>query len=145
MRSQVSRTRTFTPAASSASGKSSISVTWISDLSHPKKDSFPDTDVYAFNGRAGELVTVRVMADPPENGMGLKAALTLRDRTVRQAQKATDFSVLPNEVSMVLEQDGAYEVEIHGQKQIFKDLRYSGPYCVTLEAMPESAASFSGK
>ena len=114
------------------------------DLSHPKKDSFPDTDVYTFEGRAGELVTVAVMADPPERGMGLKAALTLRDRTPRQAQNVTDVSVLPNELSLILEQDGTYEVTIHGQRQVFQDLRYSGPYCVTLQGLPETAASLTG-
>lgn len=123
---------------------SRVAVTLCADLSHPKKDSFPDRDVYSFIGRAGELVTVRVMADPPENGMGFKAALTLRDRTVTQSQRASDFSVLPNAVSMILEKDGVYEVEIHGQKQVFQDERYSGPYCVTLEAEPSSADSFKG-
>jgi hypothetical protein len=45
---------------------------------------------------------------------------------------------------MVLVQDGVYEVEIHGQKQVFQNLRYSGPNCVTLEADPDTVASFTG-
>ena len=113
-------------------------------LAHPMKDHFPDRDVYLFQGQAGEMVTVGVMADPPEDGMGLKIALTLKNRTPCQSQIVSDISVLPNEVSMILEQDGIYEIEVHGQKKMFFNQRYSGPYCLTLEAKPCTVASLTG-
>jgi hypothetical protein len=76
--------------------------------------------------------------------VGLKIALTLRDRTPVQSQAVSDISVLPNEVSMVLGRDGIYEIEVHSQQQVFLNRRYSGPYCVVLEAEPESVASLTG-
>lgn len=123
---------------------SRAAATIHADLTHPRRIGFPDRDLFSFSGRAGELVTVRLSADPPQAGMGLKMALTLRDRAPRLSQSATDASVLPNEVSLVLGADGEFEVEVSGQREILQDLRFAGPYTVTLEALPTTASTFAG-
>lgn len=97
-------------------------------------------DEFEFDGEEGELVTVRLEADPREAGVGKFAELRSGDRWVRTA--------LPVEMTIVVPSCGDVEVEVKrsdGEPDDdpgYAPHRYIGPYTLTLEASSAACASF---
>jgi len=103
-----------------------------------------DQDIYKFNGTEGEIVTVRLEADPPEAGWGERATLVLRNVTGGlQLFKRRDTG-LPHEITVTLPFSGEYRVvvgESTGSAILWGE-RYIGDYCVTLQATPDTCQTF---
>lgn len=98
-------------------------------------------DVFLFEGRKGETVTVRVEAEPREAGLGKRLALTLSGNGPRAELRRHDGTVLPNEIAAVLPADGWYTIVIARPDEGTHPARYAGAYRLTLEARPETCAT----
>jgi beta propeller repeat protein len=105
----------------------------------------PDMDVFKFSGTEGESVTVVLESNPPEYGVGQRAVLIIRSlgrglRLFKRLNKA-----LPAEMTVTLPVSGDYHVKVmeaRGRPVIWGK-KYEGDYCVTLEASPETVATFA--
>jgi hypothetical protein len=97
-----------------------------------------DTDVYTFQGRAHEGVTVRLVADA--RGPRNRAMLIVTNIGLAHPHcwvSRMDCSALPNEISLTLPCDGCYLVDVAEQFRGFE-----GPYCVTLLSNGDAASTF---
>lgn len=110
------------------------------------KEWKPDEDVYEFVGTPGEVVTIRLEAEPREDGADKTAVLLLRDtkneKKHYKRQKKNeepqfgmiDDGVLPNEITVALPAAGPYYIAV-------SEGTYGEGYRLTLEARPETCAS----
>lgn len=108
-----------------------------------------DGDVFLFEGRKGETVTVRVEAEPREAGLGKRLSVSLGEHGPRAESRRHDGpdlrrhdgSVLPNEIAAVLPADGWYTIVVARPDEGPHQARYAGAYRLTLEARPETCAT----
>ena len=107
----------------------------------------PAHGTFTFNASAGETVTLRFEADPPQAGLGKFIVMSLKGRAEKskgseapRAVKDDVLSPVPAELTSVVPFTGRFIVDVrHAGGQ---DVRYKGPYRITLEASPEACASF---
>jgi hypothetical protein len=107
----------------------------------------PAHGTFTFHASKGETVTLRFEADPPQAGLGKYIVLDLKGRAGKpkhsdapKTVKDGVLSAIPAELTSVLPFTGEFVVAVkHAGGQ---DLRYKGPYRLTLEASPEACASF---
>ena len=98
----------------------------------------PDIDIFKFSGTKGETVTIMLDADPPGTGSGKRVALILTDKIKGTVLVKLDRSELPNEITAKLPKTGEYLITVAQPLLVVKNKRYSGEYCLTLEARPET-------
>ncbi|MDY6950242.1 MAG: Ig-like domain-containing protein [Thermodesulfobacteriota bacterium] len=103
-----------------------------------------DGDTFEFQGAKGENVTVRLESSPPECGSGKRAVLILRSlgRGFPLFKRLND--ALPLEMTVTLPVTGDYHVKVmeSSGRAVIWGQKYEGDYCVTLEASPETVATF---
>jgi parallel beta-helix repeat protein len=112
--------------------------TICSILGNDPKPSILDIDIFKFRGTKGEIVTVRLEANPQGAGAGKRATLILTDKIKGTVLVKFDLSQLPNEIKAKLPKTGEYLITVAQPLLIAKDKRYSGRYCLTLKARPET-------
>jgi hypothetical protein len=104
----------------------------------------PDMDEFKFTGTEGETVTVTLESNPPEYGVGQRAVLIIRNlgRGLRLFKRLNDE--LPLEMTVTLPMTGDYQVKVLESpgREVIWGQKYKGDYCVTLEASPETVATF---
>ena len=71
-------------------------------------------------------------------GSGKRATLILTDKIKGTVLVKLDRSELPNEIRAKLPKTGAYLITVAQPLLVVKNKRYSGEYCLTLEATPET-------
>lgn len=98
-----------------------------------------DVDTFLFEGRANELVSVRLAADPAGSSRGSRAKLRLYGNGLLK----TDSSALPNSVSARLPVGGTYLVQV--KEDYFRWDKFTGAYCVTLESSSTAWQTFRQK
>ena len=89
---------------------------------------WPDIDVFQFEGKANENVTVRIAANPSGSFSGSSATLVLLGFNLLKI----DASAMPNSVSAKLPKKGSYFVKV--LEDFLKKNKFTGAYCVTLES-----------
>ena len=107
----------------------------------------PAHGTFTFHASKGETVTLRFEADPPQAGLGKYVVMSLKGRADKgksddapKAVKDDVLSAVPAELTSVLPFTGKFTVDVrHAGGQ---DIRYKGPYRITLEASPGACASF---
>jgi hypothetical protein len=112
--------------------------TICSILGNDRKPSIIDQDIFKFNGTKGEIVTVRLEANPSGVGTGKRVTLILSDKIKGTILVRLDRSELPNEITAKLPTSGEYLITVAQTLLISRDKRYSGEYCLTLNARPET-------
>jgi hypothetical protein len=105
-------------------------------LGNDPKPSIPDVDVFKFSGIKGEIVIIRLEANPSGAGAGKRATLILTDKIKGTVLVKLDRSELPNEITAKLPKTGEYLVTVAQPLLVVKAKRYSGEYCLTLKASP---------
>jgi len=111
-------------------------ATLCSILGNDPKPSILDQDIFKFNGVKGELVTIRLNAEPPGAGSGKRASLMLAAKIPGVLFIKIDRSALPNEITAKLPATGEYLITV--AEQLMKLGRYRGAYCLSLEASQET-------
>lgn len=109
-----------------------------SNLGNDPHPLLPDIDIFKFSGIKGETVTIRIEANPPGTGSGKRVALILTDKIKGTVLVKLDRSELPNEITAKLPKTGEYLIAVAQPLLVVKNKRYSGQYCLTLEASPET-------
>ena len=109
-----------------------------SNLGNDPHPLLPDIDIFKFSGTKGETVTIMLDADPPGTGSGKRVALILTDKIKGTVLVKLDRSELPNEITAKLPKTGEYLITVAQPLLVVKNKRYSGEYCLTLEARPET-------
>ncbi|MDY6986568.1 MAG: Kazal-type serine protease inhibitor domain-containing protein [Thermodesulfobacteriota bacterium] len=97
-------------------------------------------DVFRFYGVEGETITLRVEADPPECGVGKKVAFAFSPHLMTRGAVT-----LPYEVTRTLRTSGYHYLGVGDSRQgvrLRQSQKFIGDYCVTLEASPETVATF---
>ena len=89
---------------------------------------WPDVDVFQFEGKANEDVTVRIAANPSGSFSGSSATLMLLGFNLLKI----DASAMPNNVTARLPKKGSYFVKV--LEDFLKKNKFTGAYCVTLES-----------
>jgi hypothetical protein len=112
--------------------------TICSILGNDPKPSILDQDIFKFHGTKDEIVTVRLEANPSGAGTGKRVTLILSDKIRGTVLVKLDRSELPNEITVKLRATGQYLITVAQTLLIAKDKRYSGEYCLTLKALPET-------
>ncbi|MFZ3137149.1 MAG: alpha/beta fold hydrolase [Thermodesulfovibrionales bacterium] len=130
---------------SNGNGKGDVceSKTICTILGNDPKPHRLDQDIFKFSGTKGEKVTIRLEADPPEAGSGKRATLMLTDKIKRTLLMKLDNSKLPNEIKATLPAKGEYLITVEEQLLVRNGKKYSGKYCLTLQALPETYQTFA--
>jgi hypothetical protein len=110
--------------------------TICSILGNDPKPWILDIDIFKFRGTKGEIVAIRLEANPPGMGAGKRATLILTDKIKGTVLVKLDRSELPNEITAKLPKTGEYLITVAQPLLIAKDKRYKGGYCLTLKASP---------
>ncbi|MDY6950243.1 MAG: hypothetical protein SWE60_01915 [Thermodesulfobacteriota bacterium] len=98
-----------------------------------------DLDMFRFYGTEGEIVTLRVEADSPEASFGKLVHFACSPHMAQRRPVA-----LPHEITMTLPRSGYYYFSLGASRTRELSMirrwwqKYSGDYCVTLEASPET-------
>ena len=119
-----------------------VATVW-STLGNDPKPYRTDKDVFIFYGTKGEEIRIRLESNPPESGLGKLASLILRNaRGLRPFQ--TRRSRLPHEIAMTLPVSGEFCVIVAEQPKWATPWgkRYTGDYCITFQASPETCQTF---
>jgi hypothetical protein len=113
-------------------------ATICSILGNDPKPSILDQDIFKFIGNKGETVTISLESNPAGAGSGKRATLMLAAKIPKILSTKIDRSVLPNEIKVTLPATGEYFITVAEQPKIAKGKKYTGAYCLSLEASPET-------
>jgi len=114
--------------------------TLCSTLGNDRVRPSRDLDVFRFYGTEGESITLRLEADPPERGTGKRVPFAFSPHLMRRRPVT-----LPFEITIPLRASGYHYVSLgdsRGGVKLSRGEKYMGDYCVTLDASPETEATF---
>jgi hypothetical protein len=118
--------------------------TLCSTLGDDPRPLASDMDVFKFSGTEGETVTVTLESNPQEYGAGQRAVLIMRNlgSGLRLFKRLNDK--LPLQMTVTLPVTGDYHVKVMDApgRDVIWGKKYQGDYCVTLDASPETVATF---
>jgi hypothetical protein len=110
-------------------------------LGNDRKPSLLDQDIFEFQGKAGDAVTVTMEKDASGTTSGNQATLILKQKGTLSSLRV-DGSDLPNQVSATLRRAGTYQVIVAEEPKILRGQAFRGNYCVTLDGPAGSRETF---
>jgi hypothetical protein len=111
-------------------------------LGNQQPPALLDQDVFEFTGTKGELVTIRLKADPTGQHTGDTAILKLSNASGKGLLRL-DQRPIPQTVSARLPKNGEYYISVADlPRQTPTKSRFTGNYCLTLDASPDTELTF---
>lgn len=110
-------------------------------LGNDPKPSLLDQDIFEFQGRRGDDITISLDKDTFGVRSGDRAALILKQKG-GFSWLGWKLSDLPNQVHVTLKKSGTYQVIIGEQPNIRRSKPFRGNYCVTLDAPHDAVETF---
>lgn len=106
-------------------------------LGNDPKPSLLDQDIFEFQGKAGDAITIRLEKDTSGTTSGDRASLILMQKGKLSVLKL-DRSDLPNQLDLALPKMATYQVVVGEEPMILRGKRFKGNYCVILSG-PQGA------
>jgi hypothetical protein len=110
-------------------------------LGNDPKPSLLDQDIFEFQGKAGDAITITLEEDPSGTTSGDRASLILKQKGTLSLL-GVDRGALPNQVSVTLPKVATYRVIVGEQPKIQRAEPFRGDYCLTLDAPAGAVETF---
>lgn len=110
-------------------------------LGNDPKPSLLDQDIFEFQGRAGDAISITLEKDASGTSSGDRAALILKQKA-KLAILKLDRSDLPNQVDPALPRTGTYQVIVGEEPKILRGKQFRGNYCLSLDGPPGALETF---